>query len=128
MEFGHENKHWPTEYRYVPGLQKGDPSDLVLAYFVKPTRYLHHGSPGTIFTEKKWIIVPLDFAGSHGSLTAGQPPRNMGLTGECSENVSLAEFRQRLQKTLDYLRDNNRPHWQTVVEEHTKFLDSIPEN
>lgn len=122
-----EDKVWPTEYRYVPGLQKGDPSELVLAYFTKPTRFRHHACLPTIFDEQNWIIVPLDFAGSGCSLTQGQPARTVKTMGECSDNVALAEFRQRLKKTLDFLRENNRPHWQTVVEEHTKFLDSLLE-
>jgi hypothetical protein len=50
----------------------------------------------------------------------------MGITGECSENVSLAEFRQRLKKTLDYLQTHNRPNWREAVAEHEKFLQSIP--
>lgn len=127
-ELGDEvDRQWPTQYRYVPGLQKGDPGDLVLAYFVQPTRYQHHATQPTVFDEKSWIIIPLDFTG-FCSLTQGQGGREMEATGECSENVSLAVFRRRLTKTLDYLRDNERPHWETVVEEHSKFLDSIPKN
>ena len=52
----------------------------------------------------------------------GRPPSG---PGELSERVSLDEFRSRLRRTLDFVRTNERPHWQTVVAEHGKFLDSI---
>ena len=103
-------------YNYVPGLREDDPGDLVLMYYNQPTRWTWHGQLPTIFAEKKWIIIPVDF-------TTGMRPRSG--PGEYSERVSPEEFRRRLQRTLDYLRTNNRPYWQTVVAEHTKFLESI---
>jgi hypothetical protein len=45
--------------------------------------------------------------------------------GELSERVSLDEFRSRLKRTIDFIRTNERPNWQTIVAEQTKFLDSI---
>ena len=107
---------WAQAYRYVPGLREDDPGDLVLLYLDRPTRWTWHGPAPTIFKEKAWMIVPVDFAMAARSTPGG---------GELSERVSLAEFRSRLRGTLDYVRTNERPHWQTVVAEHTKFLDSI---
>ena len=115
---------WAETYHYVPGLQKGDPGDLVVMYMVQPTRYIFHGNPQTIFADKLWMIVSLDF-GSYDSYLTKPIPREVPHGGECSERVTLDEFRARLRKTLDFLRDNNRPNWQTVVAEHEKFLDSI---
>ena len=108
---------WATGYKYVPGLREDDPGDLVLMYFDRPTRWTWHGPPPpTIFKEKAWIVVPVDFA------IGGRRPSG---PGELSERVSLDEFRTRLRRTLDFVRTNERPNWQTVVAEHTKFLDSI---
>ena len=61
------------------------------------------------------MIVPLDFA---------QFRRVKG-GGEMSERVSLDELRSRLKRTLEYVRTNERPNWQTIVAEHTQFLDAI---
>lgn len=107
---------WADKYKYVPGLREGDPGDLVLMYLDRPTRWTWHGPPPTVFEKKAWIIVPVDFK-------AGE--RQQAGPGEMSERVSLDEFRNRLRRTLDFIRTNERPHWQAVVSEHTKFLDSI---
>ena len=115
---------WADTYRYVPGLKKGDPGDLVLMYMPAPTRYVWHNNPQTIFAEKKWILVPLDF-GSHAfEMGAAKVDRDIPFYGEECERVSLAELQSRLKKTLDYLRENNRPSWQTVAAEHETFLES----
>jgi hypothetical protein len=42
-----------------------------------------------------------------------------------SERVSADEFKARLKKTIDYIRAKQRPNWQTIVAEQTKFLESI---
>ncbi len=107
---------WVRDYNYVPGLREDDPGDLVLMYVNRPTRWTWHGQPPTIFKEKQWIIVPVDF-------TWGMRPRSG--PGELSERVSFSEFRGRLRRTLDFVRINERPNWQAVVSEHKKFLDSI---
>lgn len=107
---------WAKGYRYVPGLREDDPGDLVLMYLDRSTRWAWHGPPPSIFKDKAWIVVPADFA------MGGRPQSG---PGELSERVSLAEFRSRLRRTLDFVRTNERPHWQTVVAEHAKFLDSI---
>jgi hypothetical protein len=110
---------WTNDYNYVPGLREDDPPDLVLMYFNRPTRWNWHGAPPTIFKEKAWIIIPVDF----GSGSDFRP--HTGEIGECSERVSLDEFRIRLRRTLDFIRTNERPNWQMVVAEHEKFLNSI---
>jgi hypothetical protein len=112
-----EQMAWTQDYRYVPGLRQDDPGDLVLMYFNRPTRWTAHMLPPTIFAAKEWILVPVDFI-SFGSRSPSEP-------GENSERASAAEFKQRLKKTIDYIRANKRPNWQTIVAEQTKFLDSI---
>jgi len=46
-------------------------------------------------------------------------------TGEDSERVSLDDLKLRLRKTLKYLQDNDRPHWQNVAAENEAFLRSM---
>jgi hypothetical protein len=116
---------WEEKYRYIPGLHKGDPGDLVMMYMPVPTRYIWHDNPQTVFAEPKWMIVPLDFCGPIGSQIGSLTPRDIPAPGEESERVSLDEFKTRLKKTLDFLRSNDRPNWQTAVAEHTRFLDSL---
>ena len=104
-------------YMYVPGLRTDDPGDLVLMYLPQPTRWTWHGGPPpNVFKPKGWILVPVDmkFYGNRNRDELGP--------GEFSEWVSFMEFKDRLQKTLDFLRDNERPNWEAVVEEHTRFL------
>jgi hypothetical protein len=86
-------------------------------YFNRPTRWTWFAAPPTIFKEKEWIIIPVDFG-------IGMRPRSIQ-DGDYSERVSLDEFRSRLRRTLDFVRTNERPNWQTIVAEQTKFLDSI---
>lgn len=113
---------WAAKYQYVPGLRRDDPGDLVLMYFKVPTRYIWHENPQSIFRQRKWLIVPLDFnSGGIGSPVHREIP----LIGENAERVSFEEFASRLRKTLQFLRDNNRPNWQTVVAENEAFLESF---
>jgi hypothetical protein len=108
--------NWAAHYRYVPGLYEDDPGDLILMYFDSPTRWKWHGPSPTIFQEKAWIIVPADFT---------QSSRRVSHSGELNEWVPTQEFCNRLQRTIDFVRTNQRPNWGTVVAEHTEFLDSI---
>lgn len=107
---------WAEDYRYVPGLREDDPGDLVLMYFDRATRWTWHGPPPTIFEERAWIIVPVDFS---------MGVRPLSGPGELSERVTKEEFRRRLSNTLDFIRTNERPYWQTVVAEHAGFSDPI---
>lgn len=105
------------DYHYVPGLRNNDPGDLVLFYLKKPTRWRLHVKPETVFTERGWIVVPVDFAiGRTRPLTG---------PGELSEKLSTKEFTDRLATTLDFLRTNNRPDWEAVVQEHSAFLQTL---
>ena len=103
-----------SHYSYVPGLTRDDPGDLVLMYVNQPTRWTWHGEPPTVFTDQAWILVPVDlkFYGNRDKLGPG----------EFSERVAFDEFRQRLEKTLDFLKLQKRPNWETVVKEHSDFL------
>ena len=112
-----DHMEWAKDYSYVAGLHADDPGDLVLMYFNRPTRWRAHIAPSTIFAQRKWILIPVDFL-FWGSRTVND-------RGECSESVSTAEFKERLRKTLDYIRAKQRPNWQTIVAEHTKFLESL---
>jgi hypothetical protein len=85
-------------------------------YVGQPTRWTWHAQKPTIFREKAWIVVPVDFA------TGSRPQAG---PGELSERISTDEFRRRLRRTVDFIRTNQRPNWQTIVAEHTKFLESI---
>jgi O-acetylhomoserine/O-acetylserine sulfhydrylase-like pyridoxal-dependent enzyme len=46
--------------------------------------------------------------------------RKITRPGECSETVSLDEFRKRLGQTIDFVQKNQRPNWEAVVAEQTK--------
>ena len=111
---------WADRYRYVAGLTLNDPDDLVLLYVSEPTRWTWHGGrPPTKLQEKAWILVPLDFKlfGHRNTAILAQ--------GELSERVAAQEFAQRLRKTLDFLKTNQRPNWRTVVAEHEGILESL---
>jgi hypothetical protein len=45
--------------------------------------------------------------------------------GEQSQSLTTDQFTNRLIATLNFVRTNNRPHWQAVVKEHTAFLESV---
>ncbi|HEV2971235.1 MAG TPA: hypothetical protein VGY55_14770 [Pirellulales bacterium] len=107
---------WAPDYGYVPGLQQNDPGQLVLMYFNRPTRWTMHISAPTIFEDKAWILIPVDF---------GQGRREKSGPGEDSERVSTEEFKKRLKETIEYIRKMERPNWQTIVAEQTKFLERI---
>ncbi|MFO1487685.1 MAG: hypothetical protein U1F65_04325 [Verrucomicrobiota bacterium] len=107
---------WANHYRYVPGLREDDPGDLILMYLDVPTRWTWHGPPPTIFGKKAWIVVPIDFK------TGMRPDAG---PGELSERISAEEFTARLKRTLDFIRTNRRPNWETVLAEHSKFLESM---
>lgn len=108
--------HWEeyyAKYGYVPGLKDDDPSDLVLMYLKKKTRRTWNGDfSGSILREPKWMVIGPDF---------GYDLPEGGRLEETSV------FKTRLQRTLDFLKENERPHWETVVKEHTEFLNSIGE-
>jgi len=102
---------WAKGYRYIAGLKEDDPGELILMYIDRPTRWTWHGAPPTIFKKKAWLVVTVGFSPS------GE--------GELSERISTEEFKRRLNGTIDFVRTNARPNWQTVVAEHTKFLEGL---
>ena len=105
------------DYGYVPGLREGDPNDLVMLYLKKRTRRNWNGDhSGTIFRKPKWMVIGPEFWDDTG--------RNAG----CYEGGRLEEtpvFAARLLKTLQFLKENNRPFWENAGKEHTAFLVSI---
>jgi hypothetical protein len=106
-------------YGYVPGLADNDPPDLVLMYLKQKTRRTWNGDhSATVFREKKWMVIGPDFL-SHGGSGDDLPEG-----GWLEDNEG---FKRRLQKTLDFLKKNDRPYWQAVVKEHSAFLKTIAE-
>jgi hypothetical protein len=124
MEADHPDE-WVEQYQYISGLRRGDPGDLVLAYRKSPTRWRHHAAgPPLILSERKWILIPFDFTGVMESSIASRVKREMPDVGEDAERVSREELNSRLQRTLKYLQDNNRPNWEIVAAENKEFLNS----
>ena len=111
------DKDYSEAYGYIPGLKDDDPPDLIFMYLKRKTRRTWNGdhSP-TIFARKKWMVFAPDF------WTSTMP---FGTYPEGGELVETSEFRRRFQKTLEFLRENKRPHWQAIVAEQTRFLDSL---
>jgi hypothetical protein len=103
--------------------------DLIDNCLRKKTRRHWNGDySGTIFTKPKWMVIAPGFLYENSHLTKGDDLR---INPEyCAEGGRLEEtsvFKKRLQKTLDFVRDNNRPFWTNIVKEHTDFLNSIEE-
>jgi hypothetical protein len=93
-------------------------------YVDRPTRWTWHGAPPTKFKEKAWLIIPVDFTNAQRYGTNGEiiPTHEVG---EDSERLSTDEFKARLQKTIDFVRTNQRPNWQTIVAEHSTVLQTL---
>jgi hypothetical protein len=106
-----------TKYRYVAGLRADDPGDLVLMYLAQPTRWIWHGRPRTRLAAKGWMVLPVDFACA--------PARAVAAPGECSERLSNKAFASRLRSTLDFVRTNQRPNWETVIAEHAAVIAAL---
>ena len=116
-EMGTYPKLWADGYRYIAGLRGDDPGELVLMYIERPTRWIWHGQPRTVFHRKNRLIVPVDFGWNFHDRTNEGP-------GECSEWISEQVFQRRLSGTLTFLATNNRPHWQVVLKEHADQLST----
>ena len=106
-----------TKYRYVAGLQADDPSGLVLMYLAQPTRWRWHGCPRTRLAPKGWLVLPVDFACA--------PGRALAAPAECGEWLSDSEFAERLRSTLDFIRTNQRPHWEAAITEHAATIEAL---
>lgn len=106
-----------TDYAYVPGLTVDDPKDLVVFYLRKQTRKTWNGDhSASVFGKKWWMVIGPEF------LWNGP---NCDWLPEGGQVLSTAEFRNRLSKTLTFLRENQRPYWETVVKEQSVFLQSL---
>jgi hypothetical protein len=100
------------QYAYVPGLKCDDPQDLVLLYLKSKTPYTWHADQEhTILSPHRWMVVP------PGIVPSGTCP-------EGGDLLDTAELKRRLERTMAFLKQHQRPHWQVVVEEHTAFLKS----
>jgi hypothetical protein len=109
------------DYMYVPGLHSDDPDNLILFYLSEPSRRTWHGDTIAHWFSgpKRWIVLnPRMNPPDYESGRAG---------GELDEAISLAEFKDRLRATLDFLKQNARPGWQAAEQEHMRFISSIQE-
>lgn len=106
-------KEGMSDYRYVPGLKEDDPADLILMYVREPTRRKWHGDARWYRLEKRWVVLNPQTRDGEGDRWS-----------ELAEWIPADEFTHRLGRTLQFLKDNNRPHWETVVREHSEFLES----
>lgn len=103
--------HDVQRYGYVPGLSYDDPKDLVLLYI--RTRYTWHGdTTHTIFSPERWLVLSPEVIG-------------VGTCPEGGELVDAPELKRRLQMTVAFLRDHERPYWQVVAQEQSNFLKSV---
>ena len=96
-------------FRYVQGLKKDDPPDLIVMYVKKMT---HWRTKRDSYEETpKWLVMGPHVESSYWAYEGGW--------------IDTAEFTRRLRKTLDFLRANERPHWQETVKEHNRFLQQV---
>lgn len=127
-------KNWETyitDYGYVPGLTADDPDDLVLMYLKKKTRRTWNGdhSP-SIYSPQKWMVLPPGIYHNVFNLKPAYIPDPENYNNKFPEGgllVETPEFRRRLQKTLGFLKENNRLYWENVIKEHTEFLNAVKE-
>jgi hypothetical protein len=114
---GLQNTNALRDYMYVPGLRSDDPDNLILFYLREPSRRTWHGDTHWFSGPKRWVVLnPRMVSPDSDSGRAG---------GEADEAISLAEFKDRLRATLDYLKRNERPGWQVAEQEHMRFISSI---
>ena len=106
-----------SDYRYVPGLERNDPEDLILFYLCRPSRRTWHGDGNFLRLRKRWVVLGPKLMSNGKSFTAEW--------SECGEALSTKAFKKRLAHTLEYLRENNRTNWTGVVQDHTAFLRTV---
>lgn len=103
------------KYGYMPGLRFDDPPNLVLMYLKQKTRHTWHADVNhSIFTRPRWYAI--------------SPAIMDGASAEFPEGGRLletAEFKARLLNTVAFLKEHQRPNWQTVANETSNFLASI---
>jgi ankyrin repeat protein len=102
------------DYGYVPGLKENDPNDLVMIYLKKKTRRTWNGDhSASLLREPKWMVIGPDFGFDLPE-------------GGRLENTQA--FKVRLLRTLQFLKENDRPYWKNVEKEQMEFLASIGES
>ena len=106
------------DYRYVPGLTSRDPGDVILMYVNRPSSRSWHGDMHWFRRDKRWVVLS---SGISLPVTYGRE------WSELAVAITTPEFKRRLRRTIDYLKENNRPNWQTVEKEHGAFLNTIKE-
>jgi hypothetical protein len=117
--FRSNNTNALHDYMYVPGLHSDDPDNLILFYLREPSRRTWHGDRHWFSGPKRWVVLnPRMSMPDSDSRRAG---------GELCETISMANFKDRLRATLDYLRRKERPDWQAAEQEHMRFISSIRE-
>ncbi len=100
------------DYLYVPGLQPDDPKELVMFFVKRKSRKRWHGDNPSIFQDAKWITI-------------GPSPDAGEGWYELSQSVGTAEMRRRLERTMAFLKEQNRPNWEEIVREQTELLKLI---
>ena len=96
-------------FRYVQGLKKDDPQDLVVMYTKEMIHWRTKHLPSYEETPK-WLAMG---------------PREHHYWGRGDGWIDSTEFTRRLRKTLDFLRDNERPNWEQTVGDHGRFLQQV---
>ena len=95
-----------SPHRYVRGLKRDDPADLVVMYRASPTRWSTHISAAS---REGWLAMRPDQFGHWGW-----------------EGLLTAEdLARRLRKTLKFVRENQRPCWEATLKEHEGFLTHL---
>ena len=103
-------------YEYVPGLTCEDPKDLVLMYLKTKTHYSWHGDTAhTIFSPQRWMVLSPEFFEDEDSCPEG------------GQLLDTPEFKRRVQMTVAFLKEHQRPNWEVVAKEQSDFLNSIQE-
>ena len=102
------------DYAYIPGLRETDPPDLILLYMNRRAKSQKPGDYAPLYKlpKLKWLAIPHKWSGPHC---------------ERGEWLETDEFKQRIRKTLDFLKENKRPNWERIVKEHEPFLETINE-
>ncbi len=111
-----QNDKLSGRYMCIPGLTRDDPGELVLLYMATPTRWTWHGERPSRTAPLKWLVVPVDFRMGN---------REFDGNGEQSEQLTDDQFLARLEKTLQFIEENERPNWESIVKEHRAFLEKV---
>ena len=107
------------DYRYIPGLQSDDPEELILMYLKEPSWRTWHGDTLWVRADKRWVVLNPRTSSPYETYGRGW--------SELGEAITTPDFTRRLEATLAFIEENNRPFWTNVLQEHTEFLNSIEE-